>query len=137
MCTRHGNRTIARQPMGPILIAGLEGTFYKESAEPAAVDEEICFDALPARERHRFNIPCLIVQRNILNAPLDTLHATLLRVGSQIACIEARIEVVCVVVSGLDAARVAGRSVEPTGGSGGPRHRELVERRDAAGPAGS
>src|SRR4029079_11645178 len=54
---RDGHCAIARKPMRPILITGLQGLLDEQPAEARAIDEEIRLDQALALQRHTRDVP--------------------------------------------------------------------------------
>ena len=60
---RHRHRAIARQPMAPVLVAGLQRLLDQQPAEARAIDEEVGLDLAAALERDRGDVAVLVHAR--------------------------------------------------------------------------
>ncbi len=89
---RHRHRAVARQPVRPVLVSGLQRLLDQQAAEAGAVDEEIRFDPAVAFERDRRDVAA-VAHFDIDDLPLGALDAVLLGEGAQISRVERRIEV--------------------------------------------
>ena len=49
----HGHRAIAGQPVGPVVVAGLQRLLDQQAAESRAIDEQVAGDARAGLQRHR------------------------------------------------------------------------------------
>lgn len=111
----YGERCVARQPVGPAFIAGLERPFDQQPAKPGAVDEQIPGDLFAAFERHRVDEACFAVLADRPYLALDPPDAALLGVAAKIGGVEAGIELISVGEGGFDRRRVGGGWSEPVG----------------------
>ena len=50
--TGNGQRRVTLQPLGPVLVAGLQGLLDQETAKTRTVDEKVAFDPLAAGQQH-------------------------------------------------------------------------------------
>lgn len=89
---RHGHRAVAGQPLAPVVIAGLQRLLDQQAAQARAVEEEVAFDGLAARQLHSSDATVLALA-HFDDLALHALHAALLRVAAQIARVETRVEV--------------------------------------------
>jgi hypothetical protein len=90
----HGQRAVARQPVRPVLVAGLQGLLDQQPAEARAVDEQFAIDALAAFQRHRFDEAVVGALVHLADLAFDALHAALLRQFAQEARVQGGVEVV-------------------------------------------
>src|SRR3546814_5224660 len=74
---RHGQRTVARQPVRPVVIAGLHRLFDQQSAKARTIDEEIGLDPLAAFQSDGFDKAVIEPQRDIDDLALGPHHAAL------------------------------------------------------------
>src|SRR3569833_3788345 len=58
----YGEGAVAGQPVGPVLVAGLQRAFAQQAAKAAAVDEQVGLDRLAILHRHGFDEAGLGVQ---------------------------------------------------------------------------
>ena len=84
---RHGYRAVAGQPVGPVLVAGLQGLLDQQAAEARAVDEQVAFDEL-AVFQHSGDEACFGILPDVTDLPLDALEAVALGEVAQ----EARVQ---------------------------------------------
>ena len=70
----HCYGAVARQPMRPILILGVQRLFDQHTAKAGAVDEEIAFDDLARIEHERLDEAGIAILADVLDLPLDTLR---------------------------------------------------------------
>ena len=57
----HGQRAVGRQPVAPILVAGLERLFDQQAAKAGAIDEQVAFDARAVFQHQRSDEAALAV----------------------------------------------------------------------------
>ena len=89
---RHGQSPVAGQPVGPVLIAGLQRLLDQQAAEAGTVDEELALDGLPALQLDRADEAAFRILVNLDDLALLALHAAFLGEATQILGIEMRIE---------------------------------------------
>src|SRR6185312_6460272 len=87
---RHG--AIARQPPAPVVEADIERLSDEQTAEAAAVEEELTFDGASILEQHLGNEPVLRALPHVDHSSLDPPHATRFAVAAQISGVQACIE---------------------------------------------
>src|SRR5207249_10458904 len=92
IAARHGNRTIARQPMGPVVVTRAQRLFDEQSAEPRAVDEQVARDGLSVGENHRIDIAALSIELHVYDLALDPVRAAGFGVVAEECRIEPRVE---------------------------------------------
>src|SRR4051812_22263832 len=73
--TRHGGSTIAWQPAGPLVVAGLESLLDEQPAKSRAVDEEIAGDFGAVFELDRFDPAVDAAQLHVDDLGVGALHA--------------------------------------------------------------
>src|SRR5690606_24527933 len=71
----YADRTIARQPARPFVIARLERLLDEQATKAGAVDEEVAFDRRAALHRERLDPPVLTALANADDLALDALDA--------------------------------------------------------------
>src|SRR3954452_13924277 len=71
MAARRGDRAVARQPVSPVLVTGLERLLDEQAAESRAVDEQLALDDLSVRHLDRFDVPILTVLPDVGDLALD------------------------------------------------------------------
>jgi hypothetical protein len=98
-----GQRAVARQPVRPVLVAGVERLLDQQATEPRAVDEQVTGERTPAIEAQRGDAAGLGVEVDRLDQPLDPRDPERLAVATQLGRVAAGVEVV-----GVDKARQAG-----------------------------
>ena len=103
----HRHRTIVRQVLGPVHVAGLQRTFDEQAAKTGAVDVEIGLQAVSLLEDDLID--------EAVGAPRDARHrafqahdAGLLGVGAQVSRHQTGVEMQCIFQRRSDAERVAG-----------------------------
>ena len=114
----HGHGPVARQPVAPVLVTGLQGLLDQQAAEARAVDEQLALDALAAVEHDRFDEAVLAAQDRVDDLALGTHDAELLGVAAQVARVQAGIEMEGVEDVGQRRVRLAGaahEAAEPRG----------------------
>ena len=88
---RHRHRAIARQPVRPILVAGLQRLLDQQAAEARAIDEEIGLDLPAALERDRGDV-AILVHADIDDLAFGALDPVLLGKAAQIFGVERGVE---------------------------------------------
>jgi hypothetical protein len=90
---REGDGAVGGEPVGPVLVAGLEGALDQQAAKARAVDEQIALDTLAAREGDRFDEAVLGPLGDRGDLALDPPHPAALGIGAQEFGVEAGVEV--------------------------------------------
>ena len=108
----HGQRAVGVQPMGPVLIAGLQGLLDQQSAKPGAVDEEVALDLLAIVEHERADEAGLALLAHLIDPALHAADAELLGHGAQ----EFRIQPGIEMIGEIDRDLVAGGELSGFGG---------------------
>ena len=131
----HGERPVAGQPVGPILVTGLESAFDQHTSEPGAVDEELAIDRAPVLQGQALHKARLAVLRDVRDLALQPHHAGRLGPAPQERSIEAGVEMIGVVKGREHVARIGRRLPEPPRLGRRPGHAVIVEGRlQPAGP---
>ena len=92
----HGTamRAVARQPVRPVLVAGLQRLLDQQAAKAGAIDEQVAVDPLRrlrAPPRRRSRRPA---RSDVDDLAFDALHAARLGVAAQVPRVQAGVEVV-------------------------------------------
>src|SRR3546814_3088338 len=88
------DRTVARQPVGPVVEPGVERAFHEQRAKAGAVDEQIALDPPVAVEDQRRDIAALPIELDARDLAFDPLRPVGLRHPAQEARIKTRIELI-------------------------------------------
>ena len=89
---RHRNRAVARQPVAPVLVAGLQRFLDQQADHAGAVDEQVGRDALAAFHDHRVDEAVVLAQDRVDDLALGADHAALFRVLAQEFGVQAGVE---------------------------------------------
>src|SRR5690606_12205735 len=95
-CAWHCDRAIARQPLRPFFVAGVERTFDEQATKSGTVDEQIARDAPAVCKRDGIDEAAGFAQAHIRDPRIDVLDASLQRVGLEISRVQTGIELKCV-----------------------------------------
>ena len=93
----HRDGAVARQPVRPVVVAGVERALDQQRAEAGAVEEQVARDPLPALERQRGDVAALAVQLDRRDLPLDPAYAVAFRHAAQEGGVERAVELIGVV----------------------------------------
>ncbi len=92
-----GHGAVARQPVGPVFITGVQRLFDQQPAKARAVDEQVACDASPAFERDRGDKAALAIQLYIIHPPFLPHDAALLGIFAQETGIGGCVDVIGVI----------------------------------------
>ena len=90
---RHCHGAIARKPVRPVLVAGLQRLLDQQAAKARAVDEEVRLDAPVVIQMQRADETILWAQLHVQHFALDARDTPCLRVPAQVLGVEPRVEV--------------------------------------------
>src|SRR3979411_2599935 len=88
------NGAVARQPLRPVLVTGLQRLLDQQTAKARSVDKEIRLAALAALERQRLDKAGLAPKLNIHHFAFCPTDSTSFGVGTQVARVEASIKMI-------------------------------------------
>ena len=91
---RHGDRAVARQPVGPVLVSGSQCLLDQQPAEAGAVDKQLAAQHGAILKGDRFNEAVFAAQCVVADLALDAAHATRLRISTQETGIQPGVEMV-------------------------------------------
>src|SRR5580704_10795047 len=119
---RYSHRSIAGQPVRPVLVSGLERLSDQQPAKAGTIDEQIRLELLAVIQVHSAYEPILAAQLDVHDLALQSHHAARLRVLAQILRIQARVEMegicknrrqrVIALAEGADPAQTRGHGIE-------------------------
>src|SRR6185437_9509411 len=90
----HDHCAVARQPMRPVLVAGVQGLLDQQPAETGAIEEQVALDAFAAFQYHRLDETVVAAQLHIDDRAFGTTHPQILRITTQQPPVQARVEMV-------------------------------------------
>jgi len=90
----HGDRTIARQPMGPVFEPGLHRLFDDQPAKARTVDEQVGGKRFPAFKHDRIDIAIIGPQIDIDDLAFLPHDAAFFGIGSQETRIQTGVELI-------------------------------------------
>src|SRR4051812_46171064 len=78
VAARRGDGAIARKPLRPVLVSGLERLLDQQPAKAGAVDEELAFDDPAVGKLHRFDESVLAAKLDVDDLAFDPVDAVAL-----------------------------------------------------------
>src|SRR6185312_5990975 len=93
---RNCDSAVAGQPMRPVFVTCLQCLLDEQTAKTGGIDIEISLDALAALERQRLDKTVLAPKLNMHYLPFRPPDSACFRVGTQIARVQTRVKMICI-----------------------------------------
>jgi hypothetical protein len=91
--TGNGHRPVARQPVRPVLVSGLQRLLDEQPAKPGTVDKQIRLNLRPVVQVQGADEAILAAQLHLHHLALDAHHPPRQRVPAQVLRVQTRIKV--------------------------------------------